>query len=407
MGLTHIPLAQVDERELRRLIDAKAAEARDIEYKRDTYGLGDADHANGSPTCPPSPTCWWRPHYRHRGERWRPDGARASDLTVDVDQEILRLEQISRSNLEPRIAHPDFKRVPIATGGEVLVVRIPRSFNPPHRIVRTGKGQNRFWARSSDGKYEPNVDELRALFTLAPQLTERIRDFRAERLAKIVTRAAPVTLVDQACLIMHVVPFSSFDPGGLLPIVNISNNPHPFAPMGSSGAQNWFVNFDGVLILSNADRASLTQRAYVQVYRTGRLESVTSSIISGEPPGEDAAAPHFDQRRGVVLTALVRSLKGLQALGVEPPYAVMISLIGVNSAHMNVGAKSNWLEDDEIRVLTEDQFHFTEVILESVPNSIQECGKMLKPFIEQLANTAGQPTSSSFGPRGEYLRLFQ
>ena len=405
MALLHIPLTQVDERELRRLIDAKVAEARDIEYKRDTYGGGDADHAE------------WLADVSSFANTAGGDliiGIKASagvptafaPLTIDLDQEILRLEQIARSNLQPRIAHLDFKRVPIVAGGEALVVRIPRSFNPPHRIVRTGKGQNRFWARSSAGKYEPNVDELRALFTLAPQLMERMRDFRVERLAKIAARAVPVTLMDHACLIMHVVPFSSFDPGALVPLAEVDRNPHPFAPIGSSGAQNWVVNFDGVLIPSNAARTAPTQRAYMQVYRTGRLEAVISSITSREREGTPLRLTSI-QVEGMVLMTLVRSLKGLQALGVEPPYAVMISLSGVKGIHMNVGVKANWFEDDEIGVLTEDQFHFAEVILESVPNSNQECGEMLRPFIEQLANTAGRPTSSSFGPNGEYLHLFQ
>ena len=79
----------------------------------------------------------------------------------------------------------------------------------------------------------------------------------------------------------------------------------------------------------------------------------------------------------------------------------------MKGVHMNVGAKATWFEDEEIGVLTEDQFHFAEVILESVPSSIQECGEMLRPFIEHLANTAGRPTSSSFSPRGEYLYFFQ
>jgi len=45
MALLHIPLADIDERQLKRLIDAKASESRDIEYKRDPYGNADGDHA--------------------------------------------------------------------------------------------------------------------------------------------------------------------------------------------------------------------------------------------------------------------------------------------------------------------------------------------------------------------------
>lgn len=126
------------------------------------------------------------------------------------------------------------------------------------------------------------MDELRALFTLAPQLTERIRDFRAERLAKIAGRAAPVRLMNQSCLTVHIVPFSSFDPGALLPLAIVDKNPHPFAPIRSNGAPNWFVNFDGVLITSNADQNAATQRAYTQVYRTGRIEaSLRQSRVTG------------------------------------------------------------------------------------------------------------------------------
>lgn len=404
MALLHIPLAQIGEPELQRLIDAKVAEARDIEYKQATYGQADADHAE------------WLADVSSFANTAGGDliiGMKATagaptaltPLHIDLDREILRLEQIAQCNLQPRIAHLDLKAVPIAAGGQVLLVRVPRSFNPPHRIVRVGKGQHRFWARSSAGKYEPNVEELRALFTLAPHLTERIRDFRVERLARITARATPVRLIDQACLTLHVVPFSSFNPGTLLPLGAVVKNPHPFAPMGSSAAQNRFVNFDGTLMTSNADPNPATQRAYTQLYRTGRIEAVASSITSGGPPGGTPARLTSLEVERLVVVSLVRYLEALQRLGVGPPYAVMVSLIGMRGVHMNVGGNATW--HDDVSVLTEDQFHFAEVILESVPASIQECGAMLRPFVEQLANAAGRATSISFGPNGEYLQMFQ
>jgi Putative DNA-binding domain len=44
MALLHIPLDQIDEARLAALIDTGAAESRIIEYKRTTYGAGDADY---------------------------------------------------------------------------------------------------------------------------------------------------------------------------------------------------------------------------------------------------------------------------------------------------------------------------------------------------------------------------
>jgi hypothetical protein len=110
---------------------------------------------------------------------------------------------------------------------------------------------------------------------------------------------------------------------------------------------------------------------------------------------------------GQVLLPLVKYLKGLNALGAEPPFALMVSLVGVKGVQMNVGVKAHWADDDDLAVLDRDQYHFGEVILNSVPSSIQESAVLIRPFIEQLANTAGKAASTSFGSNGEYLHAFQ
>jgi hypothetical protein len=405
MALLHVPLSQVNEQQLQRLIDGKVAEARSIEYKRDTYGDSEADRAEyladvssfantaggdliiGMAAAAGVPTA-------------------LTPLKIDLDGEVLRLDNMVRSSLQPRIAHIDFKPVPVASGGQVLLVRVQRSFNAPHRIVRNGKGQNRFWARSSAGKYEPNVDELRALFTLDPQLTERIRDFRVERVAKIAAGATPVRLMGQACLTMHIVPFSSFDPGMLLPLSSVEKNPHAFAPIGSRGAQDWSINFDGIRITSNSDQNAAKQRAYTQVYRNGRIEAVASNITGGERP--EGMPPRLNSLavEGDVVPTLVRYLQGLHKHGFEPPYAIMVSLIGVKGVQINGGEHVGYINEN-MTILTEDQLHFTEVIFDELPGGNKECGAMLKPFIQQLANAAGYSTSTSFDTNGEYIRLFR
>ncbi|WP_038015155.1 AlbA family DNA-binding domain-containing protein [Thalassobaculum salexigens] len=405
MALLHLPLSTIDEAQLDRLIKAKAAEARDIEYKRDTYGGSDADHAE------------WLADISSFANTVGGDlliGMVASKgvptvlspITVAPDDEILRLEQIARSGLQPRIPNLQFKAVPVAGGGHVLLIRIPRSFNPPHRVIRQGKGHNRFWARSSAGKYEPNVDELRTLFTLAPQLADRIRDFRFDRVAQIVAGNAPVQLLDRTCLIMHVVPFAALDPRSLISLEQIERDPSAYPPFGRSAANNWRINFDGILLLSNNDASASAQRAYVQVFRSGIVEAVASRVASGERTN---GAPSFLQSikiEGMLLTNGMRYLKSLQIQGVEPPYVVLISLVGVKGNAIKAGISVDWSDGDDVSVLDRDQLHFTEVILETVPQSVQELGAMVRPLIEQIANASGQARSSSFGPNGEYLHHF-
>ncbi len=72
----------------------------------------------------------------------------------------------------------------------------------------------------------------------------------------------------------------------------------------------------------------------------------------------------------LLLPSFVRFLQGLHGLGVEPPYLVLVSLLGVKGVHMNVGTSDMW-PDDDIVVLADDQLHFGDVILETVPASVQ------------------------------------
>lgn len=81
------------------------------------------------------------------------------------------LDQVGRSHLQALIdaAAPenrviDYKRETYGRAdkdhSEFLadIIRAPRSYSAPHRVVR--QQSNRFWTRSSAGKYEPDVDEL-------------------------------------------------------------------------------------------------------------------------------------------------------------------------------------------------------------------------------------------------------
>jgi predicted HTH transcriptional regulator len=148
MALLHIPLDQIDESRLQGLIDAKAAESRSIEYKRATYGAGQADYSEFLADVS---------SFANTSGGDLALGMAATDgiptnfspLEMPMDAEILRLEQIARGGLQPRIANIAFQPVPIAGGGHVLIVRVPRSYSQPHRIVR--QGSNRFWARSAHG----------------------------------------------------------------------------------------------------------------------------------------------------------------------------------------------------------------------------------------------------------------
>lgn len=249
MALTRVALDAINEGHLSGLITAKAAESLHIEYKRDTYGGNDdarrefladiSSFANslGGDLIIGMVASKGVPIY------FRP-------FAGDADAEKLRLEQMARDGLSPRIANLRAVAVPVSRGGHVIVIRIPKGYNPPHRIIFKNSG--RFWARSSAGKFEPNVEELRRIFVEFPLIGDRVRSFRTERSAKIAAGDTPVTLLDGGNLVLHVVPFSAFELSGALPLEEISRDVHSFSPFGRTDASDFRFTFDGLLTASNA-----------------------------------------------------------------------------------------------------------------------------------------------------------
>lgn len=103
------------------------------------------------------------------------DGAAsaATGITVtDADKEKLRLGELIRSALEPRLTDFDIEWVPINGNFGYLVVRVPLSWTGPHRV--TMQGHDKFYMRDSAGRHPMNTDELHRAFTLGEALAERV-----------------------------------------------------------------------------------------------------------------------------------------------------------------------------------------------------------------------------------------
>jgi hypothetical protein len=299
MALRHIHLDAISEPDLQRLIQDQVAEKRDIDYKANTYGNRDQDYGEFlADVSSFANTGGGEIVIGMTEQAGVPTGL--TPLQIDADAETLRLENCVRSGLQPRIFGFAVRAVPITGGGHVFVLRIPRSYNQPHRIVRQGSGNHRFWARSSAGKYEPNVDELRALFTRAPQLADRIRDFRFDRIAKIVGGDTPVPLMGTRPLILHVAPLSAFE-GAQSFRLDINQAPqHFFTAFPPIGAQvgDFRINVDGALVLSKSRR----RRTDTSRVRTGLSQRNSRGrgldVRHGRRHAAKPLSPHFTPHRG-------------------------------------------------------------------------------------------------------------
>lgn len=356
MSLVDIPLHQISESDLQRLIATQAPELVYIDYKEITYGRSDEQHrefladissfantvggdliigmteASGIPT------------------GFKP-------LRDYPDEELRRLDDMARTGLQPRITNFQTHAVP-AGGGYVIVVRIPRSYSQPHRVIHSNS--NRFWARSSASpkRYEPNVEELRRIFNDAPLIADRIRTFRTDRLVKIAAQEAPISLAGSCLLALHVIPYSSVGIGTALSVAELESDWRRFPPLGRpyGHVQRGHVNFDGFVVLASPQDSG-KYAAYAQVYRSGIVEAVSTI------ERDDGAILAADIDKYCIMSGK-GYINALAKFGVGYPIAVVASLLGVKGRSVESGIDALYPPYGEQHI-DRDQLHFTECVVES------------------------------------------
>lgn len=306
---------------------------------------------------------------------------------ADTDQEILRIDNIIRTGLDPRIRQATVA-VPLANGCYVLIVRAEQSWYGPHRVIF--KGGSRFWGRTSKGKYELDVTELRNAFLFANTVTGKIASFRAERIIALENGQSLVPLADGPKLVMHCIPIESF---AAKPQYNIFafQAPGRFSPMYWNGLGGWGprINFEGVICVAAGEPCS----AYTQIYRNGVIEAVRAEILSSlQVPG---IIPSFPYEHALI-EYFPECLKVLKGLGCSAPILVGISLIGVRGMKLAV---DRMISRSGGTAIDRDVLVLPEIMVEDLSAS---AGPLLKPVLDLVWNACGHQASPNFDAFGNW-----
>lgn len=112
-------------------------------------------------------------------------------LPNNIDETIRSLDDSIKKSIEPALIGVliESRKIDEKT---VLILFIPQSPNSPHRVKF--KNTNRFYKRYNANRDEIPIEELRKDFISKNNLTEKINNFRNERITKILSNKAPVTL---------------------------------------------------------------------------------------------------------------------------------------------------------------------------------------------------------------------
>lgn len=298
-----------------------------------------------------------------------------SGLSIEnVDQELQRLESLIRNGIEPRLSTAFLRHIDCSDGKLVIVIRIKRSWNAPHRVISNSK----FYGRNSSGKYPMDIVEIRNAFDLSSSASDRIRGFRAERISRLMTADdLPMDIRTGGIVALHIIPLQSLSNPTAIDVEGLSENPHGIWPIGSRSF-NSRINLDGVVSFSGGYNSPV--RAYTQIYRHGIIEAVT---VLREEENEDkciAIAP----LEGNLLSSIKSYCNLLQELEIEPPLSIFLSLIRVRGYNLAVGPRYDHLDRNE--PLRRDTIELPEIVLSSFHESYE---KPMQPLFNMFWNAFG------------------
>jgi hypothetical protein len=383
-------IEKITEADLQILIDNSVLERKRLEYKQSLPSNSDADkkefladvssfaNASGGDII-----------YGIIEDRDAGTPKALEGLVVDnVDQEILRLENIIRDGIEPRIAGIVPKSIALSDSKTVLIIRIPKSWMSPHRVIF--KGYDKFYSRSTNGRYPLDVAELRVAFNFAETITERIRRFREDRISKIIADETPVPLGNNAKIVLHILSVISFYPGQNYDIRSIAHDPLKLSPIYSSGIDGYKFNLDGFLTYLNNIKGK--PHSYVQFFRNGIIEAVDTSLLAS--PGTKLEIPSIAYEQ-TIIQDLSKYLYFLKTLAVEPPIFVFLALLGVKGYSMSVDPSRyrNGVPIDRDIIL------LPEIVVESYE---VETVDVLRPCFDSIWNACGFPGSFNYDDTGKW-----
>jgi len=378
-------LTDVGPQDIQTLCDNKVLESRFIEFKAEAIGGGDKErrefladvsafaNASGGDLV--------------LGVKTK-DGAADEVCGIvldDVDKEKLRLVSIVRDGLEPRPSGVDMVWLQMAEKRGVMVIRVPRSWAVPHRVIFL-KDMN-FYVRNAAGKNPMSVDELRHSFNSSRDLAQRLLDFRGERIEAIVAKDLPLNLMDGVKLVLHIVPLSAVaDPLDL----QFSQGAPGIVPPLRNASHAWQHTIEGFVTFTMPEPS----RSYSMMFRNGAVEGVAALHISDEQGGTfPLQAPEK-----LVLNGWKTFQTFAGAFGVEPPVYVFATLIEVKGLAPHVdpfGGETATAARKDVLILPEvavgiDQFAVAPV-------------NLFKRLFDRTANAFGLSRSPSYDGNGNFI----
>jgi Putative DNA-binding domain len=393
MALDHKPLDQLVEADLVDLVENAVPEGTTIDYKAELPTGQDEDKREFLRDASSfANTAGGHLVFGMTEDGGVPTGVPGVEV-ASVEDVKLRIENMLRDGIAPRLPQVGVQDVSLANGRVAIVVRIARSWQRPHMVAF--KGLSQFWARNSAGKYQLDVTQIRNAVLSAPNAAASIRSFRQNRIAALEAGDVPASLPTGAKLIVHLVPIDALDEGrALLDVGQVAEDAR-FRPLYGDRPYPKRWNLDG---LYTDDRWNDRATSFVQLYRTGVIESVDSYVLA-QRQYEDGLFARAIER--ILVDGIGRYTSVQRDIGASLPVVVLVTLTGVRGLRLateNPAEQYADLRADAPRI-DRDTLLLPDVLLDDWESDV---ATLLRPVCDAFWQSAGRSRSPSYDEDGNF-----
>jgi hypothetical protein len=322
------PIEEIEEADLTALISNKVSERKTIEYKESIpSSWSDAGTKEFLADVSSLANCvGGHLIYGIKEKDGVPVALPGMDLSAPSET-VTTLDSKIRDGIRPRLPGFQVWQVSLRNSRVAIVIRVPRSFAAPHMV--TFGGSSRFFSRTSNGKCQLDVDEIRAAFILSDSLAQRVKEFRAERVSRILASEAPLPLCAGPKTVMHVVPLDAFSLARRFDSRSLKDSVRgvALAPIFHHG-WNFHHNLDGLLLYHDCGNST---EAYAQLFRNGIVETADASFVSPYNGNKWVAGQAFEEG---VIEFVESCMAWLRQMVVRTPVLIMLSMLGVAGYQM-------------------------------------------------------------------------
>lgn len=310
------------------------------------------------------------------------------------DHLTLRIQDLVKNCTEPRLPGVRYRSVSVCVGGvegAVLVVRIPQSWTSPHRVSFSKD----FYLREGGRKRELNVPEVRGIFLRSESQAQRIRDFRTDRISRIISGEGAPKLAGGVCFVVHLIPtdaalglmqvdplqyFSSAN-ARRLPLIHHDDNGVPM------------VNLDGALLLRHTrNEMERSRLGHSLFFRNGFFEA--TRVFEGNAGALSSGKPDlpFSVYEGYVIRLVERLREELRLLNRSTDMTVMLTVLRADLGEWRFGRTAVGTVDRPTLVLPDVAVSGDVDVIDG-----------LKPVFDLLAQACGMASSPGYDEQGKYI----